>query len=448
MIDAGNGCATDVGVSFVGVCVIALALVSYALISKRIEGWPLSMPMVFVGMGWITEATGVVSLSTETGQVAVLAEVTLAIILFGDAVRINVRALRHDLSLPARLLLIGLPLSIATTTAVVALVLPRLSLAEAALVAAVLAPTDAALGKEVVEDESVPQRIRRSLNVESGLNDGMVLPAVLIFLALAKGEETTAGFWSRFVFQQVGLGVVIGISAGAAGAWLLLRAQDRDWVEGIYAQLSTLAVAVLAFAGADTAGANGFIAAFVAGLAFGTIASGSRGDHLVEYTEDSGQLLAVVAFFAFGNLFVNDALRSLSPGVVAASVAALTLGRLLPVALAMTGTGAAWPTKAFVGWFGPRGLASIVFGLLLLEEDLAGAEELFAIIALTVVASVFAHGASAAPWSRAYGRWFAAMSTHERQSLPESLPVPPGRSRWSTARSHPDADPGGGSGSR
>ncbi|MDQ3354475.1 MAG: cation:proton antiporter, partial [Actinomycetota bacterium] len=151
--------------SFVEVCVIALALVAYALISKRIEGWPLSMPMVFVGMGWITEATGVVSLSTKTGQVAVLAEVTLAIILFGDAVRINVRALGHDLSLPARLLLIGLPLSIATTTAVVALVLPRLSLAEAALVAAVLAPTDAALGKEVVEDESVPQRIRRSLNV-------------------------------------------------------------------------------------------------------------------------------------------------------------------------------------------------------------------------------------------------------------------------------------------
>ncbi|MBA2496233.1 MAG: cation:proton antiporter, partial [Acidimicrobiia bacterium] len=298
--------------SFVEVCVIALALVSYALISKRIEGWPLSMPMVFVGMGWITEATGVVSLSTKTGQVAVLAEVTLAIILFGDAVRINVRALGHDLSLPARLLLIGLPLSIATTTAVVALVLPRLSLAEAALVAAVLAPTDAALGKEVVEDESVPQRIRRSLNVESGLNDGMVLPAVLIFLALAKGEETTAGFWSRFVFQQVGLGVVIGVLAGAAGAWLLLRAQDRDWVEGIYAQLSTLAVAILAFAGADTAGANGFIAAFVAGLAFGAIAGRGRGDHLVEYTEDSGQLLAVVSFFAFGNLFVNDALRALS----------------------------------------------------------------------------------------------------------------------------------------
>lgn len=416
-------------VSFAEVCVIAAGLIGYGLVSRRIERWPLSMPMIFVALGSCAEATGLVALSTETAQVAVLAEVTLAVILFGDAVRTNARSLGHDLALPGRLLVAGLPLTIGLTTVLVVVVLPGLSWAEAALVAAVLAPTDAALGKAVVDDESVPRRIRRSLNVESGLNDGMVLPAVLIFVALATGEQTTAGFWASFVLQQVGLGVVLGIVTGGAGAWLLSRAQRRGWVEGMYAQLSTLALAVLAFAGAQAAGANGFIAAFVAGLAFGTV--GSDTDHLVEFTEDSGQLLAVVAFFVFGNVFVNDSLASLSVGVVAVAVLVLTVGRMLPVALVMTGTGAAVPTKVFVGWFGPRGLASIAFGLLLLEEELAGGEELFAIIALTVVASIVLHGASAAAGAQAYGRWWAAMAATDRQSMPESLPVPAGRSRWS-----------------
>ncbi|HWH35571.1 MAG TPA: cation:proton antiporter [Acidimicrobiales bacterium] len=415
--------------SFSEVCVIAAALIGYGLVSRRIAHWPVSMPMVFVALGSLAEVSGLVVLAAETAQVAVLAEITLAVILFGDAVRINVRSLGHDLALPGRLLLAGLPLTIALTTLLVAVVLPGLSWAEAALVAAVLAPTDAALGKAVIDDESVPRRIRRSLNVESGLNDGLVLPAVLIFVALATGEQTTAGFWASFVVRQVILGAVLGVAVGGAGAWLLARAQQRAWVEGIYAQLATLALALLAFAGAQAAGANGFIAAFGAGLAFGAVGTGT--DHLVEYTEDSGQLLAVVAFFVFGNVFVNDALGSLSVGVVTVAVLVLTAGRMVPVALVMTGTGAAAATKAFVGWFGPRGLASIAFGLLLLEEALPGGEQLFAIIALTVVASVVLHGASAAAGAQAYGRWWAAVPGSEQEVMPESLPVPPGRSRWS-----------------
>lgn len=418
-------------VAFGEVFVVAVGLIAYALVSRRIEPWPLTMPMVFVGFGALTEAAGLVHLERDAAGVALLAEVTLAVILFSDAVRINVPSLRHDLALPGRLLLVGLPMSIGLTTLLVAFFYSGLSWAEAALIAAILAPTDAALGKAVVDDESVPVRIRQSLNVESGLNDGMVLPAVLLFIALATGEETSAGFWGKFALQQVGLGTVTGLAVGAGGAWLLGRAVERRWIEGIYAQLGTLALAFVAFAGALAAGANGFIATFVAGLTFGAISKPSTADHLDEYTEDTGQLLAVLAFFVFGNVFVGDALGELSGGVILAALAALTVGRILPVAAALVGTGAAWPTRLFLGWFGPRGLASIAFGLLLLEEEIPGGTEMFAIIALTVVASVILHGASAAWGARTYGRWYAATPGHQREAMPEAMAVPPRRRRWS-----------------
>lgn len=413
------------------VCVLAGVLFAYALVSRRTDGWPVSMPMVLVAAGAISDATGVVSLDTEVEGVALLAEVTLAVILFGDAVRINLTALRRDAGLPGRLLLVGLPLSVALGTAITALLLTDLSLAEAALVAAILSPTDAALGAAVVSDESVPLRVRQGLNVESGLNDGMVLPAVLLFLAITTGEETTAGFWARFVLRQVGLGVVVGVAVGAVGAWLLVNALDRDWVAGIYAQLATLAVAAVAFAGSLAAGANGFIAAFVAGLAFGQVCDDETADHLDEYTEDTGQLLAVGAFFVFGNLFVNDALDSVTIWVALCAVATLTVGRILPVFVSLTGMGAAWPTWLFIGWFGPRGLASIAFGLLLLEEEsLAGADELFAVIALVVLASVMLHGATASWGARHYGRWFATMTDEELDEMPEARMVEASRNRW------------------
>ncbi len=413
------------------VCVLAGALFAYALVSRRTDGWPVSMPMVLVAAGAISDATGLVSLGTEVEGVALLAEVTLAVILFGDAVRINLTALHRDVGLPGRLLFIGLPLSVALGTAMTALLLTDLSLVEAALVAAILSPTDAALGAAVVSDESVPLRVRQGLNVESGLNDGMVLPAVLLFLAISTNEETATGFWAQFVLRQVGLGVLMGVAVGAVGAWLLTRALDRNWVAGIYAQLATLAVAALAFAGSVAADGNGFIAAFVAGLAFGQVCDEETAEHLDEYTEDTGQLLAVGAFFVFGNLFVNDALEAVTVWVVVCAIGTLTIARIIPVWIALTGTGAAWPTRLFIGWFGPRGLASIAFGLLLLEEEsLAGADELFAVVALVVLASVVLHGASAAWGAQQYGRWFATMTEEELEEMPEAMPVETSRNRW------------------
>ena len=416
---------------FANLAVVAGGVIAIALVSARLSRWALTMPMVFVVLGALAEVFGLVELGLEVEAVVVIGEITLAVILFGDAVRIDLRTLRHTLGLPARLLGAGLPLSIALGALIVAALQPALSIWEICLVAAILAPTDAALGQAVVEEPSVPVRIRQGLTVESGLNDGMVVPFVTVFFALAHGEaERGFGEWVGFVANQVVVGAALGAVVGGAGGWLLTAASRRGWVEGIYAQLATLAVGVVAFAVATELGSNGFIAAFVGGLAFGGVCGGDRAARLDEYTEDTGHLLAMVAFFIFGNLFVTDALQQIGVGVVVCAVALLTVGRIAPVAVALSGTRSAWPTKLFVGWFGPRGLASILFGLLLLEEDLDGATELFSIIAITVLLSVFAHGFTASAGASAYGRWFAAMDESDPGAMPEAGDVPEQRPRW------------------
>ncbi|MEQ9162176.1 MAG: cation:proton antiporter, partial [Ilumatobacter fluminis] len=206
------------------IAVIAAMVIAFALVSRRVASMPLTMPMVFVAAGALTDWFGVVELAVETEGVAVLGEITLAIILFGDAARMDVRSLERQVGLPARLLLMGLPLTVMLGAVLFALLIPGLSGWEAALVAAILSPTDAALGQAVVEDRSVPKWVRQGLNVESGLNDGLAVPAVLLFIALATGEETDPGFWGRFILEQIGLGVVIGVACGLIGGALLVRA--------------------------------------------------------------------------------------------------------------------------------------------------------------------------------------------------------------------------------
>lgn len=420
------------------VALVAAFIVAFALVSRRIVSMALTMPMVFVALGALTDWFGIVELGVETEGLAVLGEITLAIILFGDAARMDVRSLEREIGLPARLLGIGFPLTVLLGAVLFALLIPALSGWEAALVAAILAPTDAALGQAVVEDRSVPKWVREGLNVESGLNDGLAVPAVLLFIALSTGEETDPGFWGRFVFEQIGFGVLVGVACGLVGGGLLVRAHRHGLVQGVYAQLATLALAMLAFTGAEIVGANGFIAAFTAGLAFGAATGKEQAELFDEYTEDTGRLLAIASFFVFGNLFVVEAVGNTTFGVVASAALALTVMRMLPVYLAMTGMGAAPQTKLFIGWFGPRGLASMLFGLQLLEEGVADrlsdADELFAIIAWTVVASVVAHGASATWGARRYGDWYASMPDHERDAMPESAEVRDSRIRWSLHR--------------
>ncbi|MEM7095155.1 MAG: cation:proton antiporter [Actinomycetota bacterium] len=413
------------------VALIALTVIAFALVSRRLASTALSAPIVFVAAGLLLshQVLDLVDLELELEAIDLLGEATLGVLLFADASRISLRQLREEYMLPTRLLAIGLPLTVAATTGILMLLIDGVDVWHAALIAAILSPTDAALGQEVVSNDAVPARIRQGLTVESGLNDGLIVPAVTLFLAFAVDEQDTesAAFWGRFVSEQVGLGLFVGVLVGGLGALALNRAQRSDWIDGLWAQLATFALAIAALATAIELGGNGFIATFVAGLVFGHLADDA--EHLGEFTEDAAQLAAAISFFVFGNLLLGPSFDHLGPALLLCSLAVLTVARMIPVAVAMIGTGAAWQTRAFVGWFGPRGLASILFGIILLEEQLADAEELFAVVAWTVTLSVVLHGATAVVGARRYGEWWSSMSADDRAAMPESMPVAEQRTR-------------------
>ncbi|MGB0099022.1 MAG: cation:proton antiporter, partial [Nocardioides sp.] len=340
-----------------------------------------------------------------------LAEITLALVLFSDASRVNLGELRRDVGLPIRLLGIGLPLSVLLGGLAAALLLGDLDWALAGFVGAALAPTDAALSAQVITDDRIPLRLRRSLNVESGLNDGIATPIVTVFLIIAAthlGLETTDRETGTALWELAG-GVAVGAALGVVGALMIRAASESRWMLSGARQVAALAIAVCAFAMAQLLEVNGFIAAFVAGLAFGTtFARGPRGSELEqvdELTEQGGQLLAFVVWFLFGASLVPIAVDDLDLALVAYAIVSLTLVRMLPVTLSLLRSGLDRPSTVFVGWFGPRGLASVVFALLAVEqlgETSPDVRRAVAAVALTVLASVVLHGVSAGPGGRRY----------------------------------------------
>ena len=391
--------------------IIAAFVVAYGLVSQRVESSPLTGPMIFVGFGLLVGSAGldVLDLPLDATGVELLAEATLGLLLFSDAVRIDAHRLRREYALPARMLALGLPITIGLGTALAALLFD-LPVALAALIATILAPTDAALGQAVVTNTAVPVRVRQSLNVESGLNDGIALPAVTVFIALAAADESfsTAGSWARFAGEQIGYGLAVGFAIGSAGGIFIARARERGWMEGVHLQIAVLGLAVLTFALADHIGGNGFIATFCAGLAFGATARATCA-HVEEFTEDLAQLLAMVSFIVFGAIVMGPSLDQLDWRVALYAVGSLVVVRPLAIAVSLVGSGLRWPTVAFFGWFGPRGLASILFGIVALE-DAQGVDmgPVFVVMSWTVLLSIVAHGLSATPAAAAYGRWWQA----------------------------------------
>ena len=394
--------------------VLAAAVFAFGLISRRLEGTILTAPLVFVAAGVILgpAAFGVAEFALDEHTVLLLSEIALAVVLFTDAAQTNLRALRQNEALPLRLLGIGMPLTIALGAGVAALLLTDLTFWEAAIVGTVLAPTDAALGQPVVSNPRVPTRIRQALNVEAGLNDGLSVPFLALFLTLAEAEKEhlSASVWVRFALEQVGLGVLVGVGVGLAGGWLVGLASRREWMNESFQRLALLALAIVAWALADTAGGNGFIAAFVGGLVVGPTVK-RVGERLIQFTEAEGQLLSLSVFFIFG-VFAAGLIRSLSWTIVLYALLSLTVIRMLPVALSLLGTRLRGVTVLFAGWFGPRGLASVVLGLVVVEEAplLPGRPEIEAVVTLTVLLSVLLHGLTAAPLSAAYARRIEGMA--------------------------------------
>jgi sodium/hydrogen antiporter len=398
----------------VDLVVLATVVFAFGLVSRRLEGTVLTAPLLFGAAGVVLGPAGLALVEFELDDYTVLlvAEIALAIVLFTDAARTNLSTLRENEGLPLRLLGIGMPLTIALGTVVAALLLTDLTFWEAAIVGAVLAPTDAALGQAVVSNPRVPIRIRQALNVEAGLNDGLSVPFLALFLTLAVAEEEllSARLWIRFALEQVGLGVLVGVGVGLVGGWLVSRASRSGWMTDSFQRLALLSLAIISWALADQIGGNGFIAAFVGGLAVGPTVE-HIGERLIRFTEAEGQLLNLSVFFIFGVLLIG-LIQPLSWEVALYALLSLTVIRMLPVALSLLRTRLRSISVLFMGWFGPRGLASIVLGLIVVEEApmLGGRDQIEAIVALTVLLSVLLHGVTAAPLSAAYARQVDGMA--------------------------------------
>jgi len=387
--------------------VVSACVIIWGLVSARLERWDVSAPIAFVVLGLVVThgPTDIIHFNLHSSTIRSLAEVTLALVLFADASRVNVRALRADAALPVRLLGIGLPLTIGAGAATAALLFGSNGLWVAAAIGAIVAPTDAALGASIMQDERVPSGVRRLLNVESGLNDGIATPFVNLFIAGAVTTEAVSGtHLNKAVVELVG-GAVLGIAVGVVGAVLLALARRHGWSSPGVRPLAILALALFAYSTSVVAGTNGFIAAFVAGMAFGTV-DHHNDEAALQFTEEAGTLLSLLVWFIFGAVMLVPGLEDLGWRDVVFALLALTLLRMLPVAVALAGTGLDRGTVAFVGWFGPRGLASVVFGLIAVDS-LAPSESkvVLAAITLTVALSVLLHGISASPLAARYGAY-------------------------------------------
>ncbi len=388
--------------------IVAVGILGFGLISKRAQTSILTPPLVFAALGLAVSRSGLLDLHLSEDLIHLLAELTLVLVLFTDASRINLGLLRRQHDLPVRLLAVGMPLTVVLGGLAALWLFPGFTLWEAALLAAVLAPTDAALGQAVVSSPRVPVRIRQALNVESGLNDGIALPLVLLLMsacAAAVSDAGGAGYWLRFAVLQVTLGPAAGVLVGWLGGRLVERGAQSGWMNHTYQHLAALGLALLAYTGAELAGGNGFIAAFVAGLVLGNTASERLCECLYDFAEAEGQLLTLLVFLVFGLTMVPGAVDHLGWRTLLYAVLSLTVVRLLPVATSLVGARLSRPTVLFLGWFGPRGIASILFGLLVVRDSaLAAREEIFEVVLLTVLLSVVAHGVTAYPGSVWYSR--------------------------------------------
>jgi NhaP-type Na+/H+ or K+/H+ antiporter len=377
----------------------------YSIAAGRIEKTPFTGPIIFVSFGILAGPLGFgwLRLDVTATELRVLADLTLALLLFGEAANIDRSALEHGIRVPARMLLIGLPGVILLGWWCGWLIFSELGLWELAVLATTLAATDAALGKAVVTNKSVPGRIRETLNLESGLNDGLAVPFLLLFIAMARageGGSDVAAMAAGFFTQELGIGVVVGLVVTAAGSWLYKKAWKLGWMVMEWRHLPVVMLALTCFALAQVLHGSGFIAAFVGGLLFGHIARGLAHDLVID-TEGLGDTLGMLTWALFGSVVVPAVIGLLSWQILVYSLLSLTLVRMLPIMLSLSGSGERMESKLFLAWFGPRGLASIVFAVIVINSALPGAELISAIVVCTVILSVFAHGLTARPLANA-----------------------------------------------
>jgi len=385
----------------------ALLILGYGVFSKLAERSVITAPMVFVTVGII--------ISFFVGEewkeginatwVEPIAQITLILVLFLDASTLDLKALMKDRRLPMRLLFIGLPITMIMGILIAIPLFPGIDLWPLAMMAIILSPTDAALGLAVVTSEIVPLRIRQTINVESGLNDGIAFPPLLICIAVLAGHSTgESGFsyWGVFILKQFVYGPLIGGLVGWIGGYLVETSSKRGWMNHMFQRLASIAIAFLAYSLAEAVHGNGFIAAFFAGMLLGTSTESIRA-RIHEFGEAESQALILFIFLLFGMILVPTSYSYWDAPTIIYAILSLTIIRMLPVAISLLGTELSWGTIGFIGWFGPRGIASVLY-LLMMVIDLGreGYRQIIAVITLTVLLSIFLHGITAIPFSKFY----------------------------------------------
>ncbi len=396
--------------------ILGLFVFAFSLIAGGLARTLISGPILFSAFGLAIGPLGLdlLHFHAQWNDLQLLAELTLALVLFSDAAETDLRALRHNLGIPQRLLLVGLPLSIALGIAAGIGLFPELGLLELALLATMLAPTDAALGKAVITDSRVPAGVREGLNIESGLNDGICVPILLVFLTLATTIEAThpLDLTLQLMAEEIGIGLAVGVALTLAASHLIGIAERRGWVTNSWRQLTVAALAVSCFAIAQKLGGSGFIAAFTGGLVFGWLCAPIKQPFLLA-ADGTGDTMALMTWVIFGSSVIGLGIGEMSWEVMVYALLSLTLVRMLPVFVSLYGLGLNTQTKLFIGWFGPRGLASVVFIVIVLNEStesplLTHSGTLAMTVVTTVILSILAHGLSANPLVGGVGKWLTS----------------------------------------
>lgn len=386
--------------------IFVLLVLFYSLISRLLGRSIITGPILFTVAGIAASASLSVSLEIKEyfKLLLTIAEIGLVLLLFTDASRIRLKELLSISQLPTRLLSVGMLLTIFLGAVAALVVFPRLSIWEAGILAAILAPTDAGLGQVIVSSPRVPSRIRNALNVEAGLNDGMSVPFLMFFIAMAQSASGGGGILTKFLVEQLGYGVIIGAGIGLIGGFLLGWAHKKEWMAESLEQLGLVTLPILSMIFSEPTGASMFIVSFVAGM-LSQVGFKEVGDHSVEFTEGWGQLFNLFVFFFLG-LMVPQGWPKITTDHVIYAVLSLTIIRMLPVAISLVGSHLKKSTVLFMGWFGPRGLASIVLGLVYIEQEahLSGEPTIRLAVTLTVLLSIFAHGLSALPGINLYAK--------------------------------------------
>ena len=393
---------------YIELAVLALFIFCYSLVAGWVERAAASGPIVFVIAGLLMGPLGLGWFGGDVSntELRVLADLTLALILFIDAANADLAILKRQFRIPSRMLIFGLPGVIFLGTIIAVLLFDTLSLFEAGILGTMLAATDAALGKAVVTNKAVPTHVREGLNIESGLNDGLCVPILFVFIALALGSGTEGGstmFAIKLVIQELGIGLVVGLGLTAVGTWALRWCWNKGWVTEIWKQVTVVALSIACFSVAQSLHGSGYIAAFTGGLLFGFKAKEAT-HRLVLAAEGTGETLAMMTWFIFGAAVIGQSVQHFTWEILVYAILSLTVIRMLPIFLSLSGTGESTASKLFLAWFGPRGLASIVFAIIVLNKGVAGGKFVAMIAGLTVFFSLVAHGVSANPLANLLGQ--------------------------------------------